>query len=166
MRFCWARTLHDFHEGIDPPLWRAAALRVLAEAVHSAGVLPLPARCVMAHNFDGRVVIVTGAGGGIGRNYCLEFAKQGAKVVVCDLGNSVDGSGNSTGPADDVVGEIEAMGGEAMANYSDVSSWEDCEALIKATIDRFGDLHALVCNAGILRDRSLANSETTALRLY
>ena len=67
------------------------------------------------------------------------------------------GAGQSTGPADDVVAEIEAMGGEAMSNYGDVSSWSDCEAMIKATLDRFGDLHALVCNAGVLRDRSLIN---------
>ena len=71
----------------------------------------------------------------------------------------MDGSGQSSGPADDVVAEIEALGGEAMANYADVSNWDDCENLINATLDRFGDLHGLVCNAGILRDRSLVNSE-------
>jgi NAD(P)-dependent dehydrogenase (short-subunit alcohol dehydrogenase family) len=106
---------------------------------------------------DGRVVIVTGAGRGIGRAHALEFAHQGAKVVVNDLGAEVDGSGASTGPAGEVVEEIRATGGEAVANGDDVSSWDGAKRLVTTAIEAFGRLDTLVNNAGILRDRMLVN---------
>jgi NAD(P)-dependent dehydrogenase (short-subunit alcohol dehydrogenase family) len=106
---------------------------------------------------DGRVVIVTGAGRGIGRGHALEFARQGAKVVVNDLGAEIDGSGGSTGPAGEVVDAIRAMGGEAIANGADVSDWAQAEALVAAAVDTFGHLDVVVNNAGFLRDRMLAN---------
>ena len=106
---------------------------------------------------EGRVVIVTGAGRGIGRAHALEFARQGAKVVVNDLGAHVDGSGGSTGPAGEVVDEIRAGGGEAVANGDDVSDWEGAQRLINTAVETFGGLHTLVNNAGILRDRMLVN---------
>ncbi|GAA3821022.1 SDR family oxidoreductase [Sphaerisporangium flaviroseum] len=106
---------------------------------------------------EGRVVIVTGAARGIGRGHALEFARQGAKVVVNDLGAEVDGTGSSSGPAGEVVERIRAMGGEAVADGEDVSDFEGAERLIRSTVDRFGDLHVLVNNAGILRDRMLVN---------
>jgi len=106
---------------------------------------------------EGRVVIVTGAGRGIGRGHAIEFARQGAKVVVNDLGAEVDGSGNSTGPAGEVVEEIRGMGGEAVANGDDVSDWEGAQRLINTAVETFGGLDVLVNNAGILRDRMLTN---------
>lgn len=106
---------------------------------------------------DGRVVIVTGAARGIGRGHALEFARHGAKVVVNDLGAEVDGSGSSAGPAGEVVERIRADGGEAIANGEDVSDFDGARRLIEAAIERFGDLHVLVNNAGILRDRMLVN---------
>ena len=106
---------------------------------------------------DGRVVIVTGAGRGIGRGHALEFAHQGAKVVVNDLGAEVGGDGSSTGPAGDVVDEIRAMGGEAIANGENVADFEGARRLVQSAVDAFGDLHVLVNNAGILRDRMLTN---------
>ncbi|MDP1818702.1 MAG: SDR family oxidoreductase [Acidimicrobiales bacterium] len=106
---------------------------------------------------DGRVVIVTGAGRGIGRGHAIEFARQGAKVVVNDLGAEVDGSGSSTGPAGEVVDEIRGMGAEAVANGDDVSDWEGAQNLINTAVEAFGGLDVLVNNAGILRDRMLVN---------
>ena len=106
---------------------------------------------------EGRVVIVTGAGRGIGREHALEFARQGARVVVNDLGAEVDGSGASTGPAGEVVEEIRAMGGEAIANGDDVADFDAAGRLVQTAIETFGDLHVLVNNAGILRDRMLVN---------
>ena len=106
---------------------------------------------------EGRVVIVTGAGRGIGRGHALEMARQGARVVVNDLGAEVDGQGNSIGPANDVVEEIRAFGGEAVANGDDISDWDSAGRLVKSTIDQFGGLDVLVNNAGILRDRMLVN---------
>jgi len=111
----------------------------------------------MARLHEGRVVLITGAGGGVGREYALEFARLGAKVVVNDLGGDRAGSGSSSSMADQVVAEIKAMGGEAVANYGNVSSWDDGAAMIKQAVDTFGDLHAVVCNAGILRDRMFVN---------
>ena len=106
---------------------------------------------------EDRVVIVTGGGRGIGRAHALEFAHQGAKVVVNDLGGAVDGSGGSTGPAGEVVEEIRGMGGEAISNGEDVSDWTGAKRLVESAIEHFGRLDTLVNNAGILRDRMLVN---------
>ncbi len=106
---------------------------------------------------DDRIVIITGAGRGIGRCHALAFAAEGAKVVVNDLGAEVDGSGSSTGPAGEVVDDIRAMGGEAVANGDDVSSWEGAQRLVNTAVESFGGLDVLVNNAGILRDRMLVN---------
>ena len=106
---------------------------------------------------DGRVVIVTGAGRGIGRGHALTFAEQGAKVVVNDLGGEMDGSGADLTPAQQVVEEIKGMGGEAIANGDDISSWEGAQRLVNMAVETFGGLDVLVNNAGILRDRMLTN---------
>ncbi len=107
--------------------------------------------------FDGRVAVVTGAGGGLGRTYALELARRGARVVVNDLGGAVDGSGASSSPADKVVSEITGAGGEAVANYDSVSSPDGGEAIIQSAVDAFGTVDIVVSNAGILRDKSYAN---------
>ena len=110
--------------------------------------------------FDGRVAIVTGAGGGLGRVYALEFAKRGAKVVVNDLGGARDGSGEgSQSPAQKVVEEIKALGGEAVANFDTVSTSKGGEKIVKAALDAFGTVDILINNAGILRDKSLLKME-------
>jgi NAD(P)-dependent dehydrogenase (short-subunit alcohol dehydrogenase family) len=106
---------------------------------------------------DGRVVVVTGAGGGIGRSHALLFAKEGAKVVVNDIGGSRDGSGVSAGPAQSVVDEIKALGGEAIAHTEDISTWDGAKSLIQLAIDTFGTIDVVVNNAGILRDRMMVN---------
>ena len=103
----------------------------------------------------GRVVVITGAGNGIGRAHALAFAAQGAQVVVNDLGGARDGAGSSASPAQAVADEIAAAGGEAVANTDDISSWAGAERLIEAAIDAFGGLDVVVNNAGILRDRML-----------
>ena len=104
---------------------------------------------------EGRVCIVTGAGRGIGREHALMLGAHGAKVVVNDLGASRDGSGDDAGPAQQVVDEIEAAGGEAAANTDDISTWDGAKQLITQAIDTFGGLDVLVNNAGILRDRMI-----------
>ncbi|MGO9456936.1 MAG: SDR family oxidoreductase [Acidimicrobiales bacterium] len=106
---------------------------------------------------EGRVVVVTGAGGGIGRAEALECARLGAKVVVNDLGVAVDGSGRSAGPAEAVAAEIRALGGEAVANTDDVADFDGARRMVEGAVERFGRLDALVNNAGILRDRMLVN---------
>ena len=106
----------------------------------------------------GRIAIVTGAGRGLGREHALELARQGAKVVVNDLGTSDAGEGASSGPADEVVAEIEALGGEAVANGSDVADFEGAQELVQQAISSFGGLDVLVNNAGFLRDRMLVNA--------
>ncbi len=106
---------------------------------------------------DGRVAIITGAGRGIGREHALLFASEGAKVVINDLGGAMDGSGDDRTPAQQVVDEIKAMGGEAIANADNVADWEGGQRLINAAVEAFGDINVLVNNAGILRDRVLVN---------
>jgi NAD(P)-dependent dehydrogenase (short-subunit alcohol dehydrogenase family) len=106
---------------------------------------------------DGRVAIITGAGRGIGREHALLFASEGAKVVVNDLGGNPDGTGADASPATQVVEEIRAAGGEAVANHDDVTDWDGAKRLVATAVDTFGGLHVLVNNAGILRDRMLAN---------
>jgi NAD(P)-dependent dehydrogenase (short-subunit alcohol dehydrogenase family) len=112
----------------------------------------------MGNLCEGRVVIVTGAGRGLGRAHALEFAREGAKVVVNDLGAALDGSGGSSGPAHEVVAEIEAMGGAAVANGDDVADWEGSGRLVKTAIDAFGRLDVVVNNAGFLRDRMFVST--------
>jgi NAD(P)-dependent dehydrogenase (short-subunit alcohol dehydrogenase family) len=111
----------------------------------------------MAGICDGRVVIVTGAGRGLGRAHALEFARQGARVVVNDVGAELDGSGSSSGPAGEVVDQIRALGGEAIANGDDISDEAGSKHLLDAAIERWGDVHVIVNNAGILRDRMIFN---------
>lgn len=106
---------------------------------------------------DGSVVIVTGAGRGLGRAHALELGAQGARIVVNDLGVERDGTAGTEGPAHDVVAEIEAMGGEAVANGADVADWDQAQAMVQQAVDVFGRLDGLVCNAGFLRDRMLAS---------
>ncbi|TFH23270.1 MAG: SDR family NAD(P)-dependent oxidoreductase [Myxococcales bacterium] len=102
---------------------------------------------------EGRIVIVTGAGRGIGREHALAFAREGAKVVVNDLGCELDGRGGGSGPAGEVVEEIRAMGAEAVANGADVADFEQAGGLVKTAIDSFGGLDVVVNNAGFVRDR-------------
>ena len=104
---------------------------------------------------EGRVCVVTGAGRGLGREYALMLAAEGAKVVANDLGGSRDGTGGDAGPAQQVVHEIAAAGGEAVANTDDISSWDGAATLVRQAVDTFGGLDVLVNNAGILRDRML-----------
>jgi NAD(P)-dependent dehydrogenase (short-subunit alcohol dehydrogenase family) len=106
--------------------------------------------------FDGRVALITGAGGGLGKTYALELARRGAKVVVNDLGGKADGTGASHSMADQVVAEIEKAGGQALANHDSVATPEGGEAMVKAAIDKFGKLDVVINNAGILRDKTFA----------
>jgi NAD(P)-dependent dehydrogenase (short-subunit alcohol dehydrogenase family) len=106
---------------------------------------------------DGRVAIITGAGRGLGREHALLFAEEGAKVVVNDLGGDMHGDGGDPSPAMEVVEEIKKMGGEAVVNGGNVADWDDARALVEQAVDTFGDLHVLVNNAGILRDRVVVN---------
>jgi NAD(P)-dependent dehydrogenase (short-subunit alcohol dehydrogenase family) len=108
---------------------------------------------------DGRVAIITGAGRGIGREHALLFAQEGAKVVVNDLGGAIDGSGDDRSPAQQVVDEIKAAGGEAVASADNVADWEGGRRLIDTAVEAFGDVNVLINNAGILRDRMLVSME-------
>jgi NAD(P)-dependent dehydrogenase (short-subunit alcohol dehydrogenase family) len=108
-------------------------------------------------SLDGKVALVTGAGRGIGREHALALAQARAKVVVNDLGGSLAGEGQDATPAQSVVNEIVAAGGEAVANYDDVSDFGAAESMVRRAIDRYGRLDILVNNAGILRDRMLVN---------
>jgi NAD(P)-dependent dehydrogenase (short-subunit alcohol dehydrogenase family) len=111
----------------------------------------------MAGLCEGRVCIVTGAGRGIGREHSLMLAAEGAKVIVNDLGGSRDGTGTDRGPAQEVVDEIIAAGGEAVVNTDDISDWAGAERIVQQAIDTYGRLDVLINNAGILRDRMLTN---------
>jgi NAD(P)-dependent dehydrogenase (short-subunit alcohol dehydrogenase family) len=106
---------------------------------------------------DGRVVVITGAGRGLGREHALAFAAEGAKVVVNDVGASLQGEGNDVSPAQEVVDIIRANGGEAITNGDDISDWDGAGRLIASAIDTFGGLDTVVCNAGIVRDRMFVN---------
>src|SRR5579862_3986741 len=106
---------------------------------------------------EGRVVVVTGAGRGIGREEALEFARHGARVVVNDVGVARDGTGEDATPAQEVVDEIKALGAEAVANYDDISDFDGARRLIEQAVSSFGTLDVVVNNAGILRDRMLVN---------
>ena len=119
----------------------------------------------MAINFDGKVAIVTGAGAGLGRCHALEFAKRGAKVVVNDLGGSVDGTGGSSEAALKVVEEIKAHGGEAIANGASVSDKAGATSIVKDAIDKWGRVDIVVNNAGILRDKSFVKMELSDFEL-
>ena len=106
-----------------------------------------------------KVVVITGAGRGIGRELALEIGRNGGKVVVNDIGAAVDGKGQDTGPADDVVAEIKAAGGDAVAAYDSVAEWESALRIIQCAMDTFGTVDAVVNNAGILRDRMFFNMD-------
>ncbi len=119
----------------------------------------------MSIRYDGKVAIVTGSGGGLGRCHAIELAKRGAKVVVNDLGGSVDGSGAGSEAAQSVVAEIEAAGGEAIANGANVARYDEVEAMVKQAMDTWGRVDILVNNAGILRDKSFAKGGLDDFRL-
>ena len=106
---------------------------------------------------EGKVAVVTGAGGGLGRTHALLLAKEGAAVVVNDLGGARDGTGSSTSMADGVVEEIRAAGGQAIAHYGSVSAKDDASGMIDAAVSEFGKIDICICNAGILRDKSFKN---------
>ncbi len=128
--------------------WKAVPLRGTGEGLERAAI-----------RFDDRVAIVTGAGGGLGRMYALELAKRGARVVVNDFGGGKDGSGGGAGPADRVVDEIRASGGEAVASYESVGSEEGGRRIVEKAIETFGRVDILINNAGILRDKTLVKTE-------
>jgi len=115
--------------------------------------------------FDGKVAIVTGAGGGLGRQHALELARRGAKVVVNDLGGSMDGSGGSSAAAEAVVAEIKAFGGEAIANGSSVTDDAGVALMVKQAMDAWGRIDILIANAGILRDKSFSKMEIADFEL-
>ena len=109
---------------------------------------------------DNRTVIITGAAGGLGRAYALAFAAEGANVVVNDIGTSLGGEGRDTTAADAVVAEIAESGGRAIANYEDITDWDGAKRIVDATVAAFGDLHVVVNNAGIVRDRMFVSATT------
>lgn len=109
---------------------------------------------------DNRTVIITGAAGGLGRAYALAFAAEGANVVVNDIGTSLGGEGRDTSAADAVVTEIMERGGRAIANYEDITDWDGAKRIVDAAVTAFGDLHVVVNNAGIVRDRMFVSATT------
>ena len=106
---------------------------------------------------DGKVAVITGAANGLGRSHALELARQGARIVVNDLGTGADGKGRDESAARAVVEEIEKQGGEAVPHFGDVADWNDAQALIRTALDAFGDLNVLICNAGFTRDAVIFN---------
>jgi len=140
-------------------LWRVINAET-GEVVIDQGIFEYGAAPKEEIRLDGRVAIVTGAGAGLGRTYALELAKRGARVVVNDLGGARDGSGaGSAGPADRVVEEIKALGGEALASYDSVSTAAGGEAIVRQAVEAFGRVDILINNAGILRDKTLLKME-------
>jgi NAD(P)-dependent dehydrogenase (short-subunit alcohol dehydrogenase family) len=115
--------------------------------------------------FDGRVAVITGAGGGLGKTYALDLASRGASIVVNDLGGSADGTGGGSSMADAVVKEINESGGKAVANYDSVATPEGGKAIIQTAIDNFGKVDVLINNAGILRDKSFLKLDPAALEI-
>ena len=109
----------------------------------------------MSKELDGKVAVITGAAQGLGRLHAIELARQGAKVVVNDLGVAIDGSGRDEGPANEVVDEIKSAGGKAVAHFGDVADWDSSKALIQTAIDHFGGLDILINNAGFTRDSTI-----------
>jgi NAD(P)-dependent dehydrogenase (short-subunit alcohol dehydrogenase family) len=116
-------------------------------------------------SFQDRVAIITGAGGGLGKTYALEFARRGARVVVNDLGGAADGTGAGSTPADDVVKEITEAGGEAVANHDSVATPEGGESIVQAALDNFGKVDVVINNAGILRDKTFAKLSPADLEI-
>src|ERR1700752_3471774 len=106
---------------------------------------------------DGKVAVITGAANGLGKSHALELARQGARIVVNDLGTSADGKGRDQSAARAVVEEIEKLGGEAVPHLGDVGSFSDAQALIRTAVDAFGDLNVLILNAGFTRDAVIFN---------
>ena len=119
----------------------------------------------MTIRLDNQVAIVTGAGQGLGRSHAIELAKRGAKVVINDLGGAKDGTGGSSDAARAVVAEIEALGGEAIANGANVAKYDEVEAMVKQAMDKWGRVDILVNNAGILRDKSFAKGSLDDFKL-
>ncbi|MFN5759425.1 MAG: SDR family NAD(P)-dependent oxidoreductase, partial [Sphingomonadaceae bacterium] len=107
---------------------------------------------------ENRTVVITGAARGLGRAYALAFAAEGANVVVNDIGTSLNGEGRDTSAADGVVAEIIAGGGKAIANYEDITDWDAAKRIVDAAVSAFGDLHVVVNNAGIVRDRMFVSA--------
>jgi NAD(P)-dependent dehydrogenase (short-subunit alcohol dehydrogenase family) len=107
--------------------------------------------------YDGKVAIITGAGGGLGRCHALELARRGARIVINDVGGSVSGEGTDKSPADHVVDVIEALGGEAVADGNSVATPEGGEAIVQTALDAFGTVDIVINNAGILRDKTFHN---------
>ena len=118
----------------------------------------------MSIQFDGRVAIVTGAGGGLGRAYAIELARRGARVIVNDIGASLDGTGGTSDTADSVVAEIKESGGEAIANGSSVSDKDGVDNMVEQAMDAYGQIDILINNAGILRDKSFSKMEIDDFR--
>jgi len=119
----------------------------------------------MSIRYDGKVAIVTGAGQGLGRSHAIELARRGARVVINDLGGAKDGTGGSSDAAKAVVAEIEALGGEAIANGANVAKYDEVEAMVKQAVDKWGRIDILVNNAGILRDKSFTKGSLEDFQL-